>query len=391
MATVFDNYLAITGVRFEDADGAFSVHTRDDYGMFLATRPEIDPPKPKIVSVNIPGSDGVLDLTESVNGEVAYENRTIRLEFAKQLHERSQASFMSMVNGALHGKRLRMYVDKVSIYPRETDYYYEGRVSVAWTNQSFWKLHCVITIDAIPYKLEDEETTVTLTNSDVEAQSPLSVTIHNWRDVYRDKNINSETRRLEFGTETFPSNCFYAFEWVEIVFEKQQYNKSVDITAYDSRGHSWTYTDNVKTRNNPVTGRGEAYVYYPLTYATSNGVNTRTIYRIDVGTNSASQNTDKIAYVAKINAKVTSDYGVWRISTMMPCYPEVVIETTATNGFYFTWNGKGYNSLEFTTDGNFAGTDPRLRLVRGQNVITLRPRDASVDNKISFTFQKGLF
>lgn len=388
------DHLVITGVRFEDADGTFCRHTLNDYGMYLATQPTKDPPKVKGVYVNIPGADGVLDLTESVDGEVTYENRTIRMEFAAKVDEAARDNFMETVNADLHGRVLRMYPDR-AIYTDLPEFYYEGRVSVQWTDQTYWKLHCVITMDATPYKICDNKTTKELNNSLVQSRDPLTVTVRNWRDVNK-INGTPAWPRLEFGTNTFPSQCFYGFEWAEIVFEVEQPNKSVDITAYDKAGHSWTYTDTVKTRINSVNGRVEAYVYYLFDYqgmgSAHNGVNTRTIYRIDLKTNSSSINKDIISRVSIVRAKVRSDYAQVIVSTDMPSYPDVYIETTATNGFYFTWNDKGFNSLEFTGTGSkFAGTDQRLRLVRGLNVITLRPRDTSVANKLSFTFRRGVF
>lgn len=385
----YPGFLDITGVRFTDAAGTLSKHTLTDYGMYLASRPEIDPPKPKTVYVDIPGADGKLDLTEAVTGEVAYENRTVRFEFAKKIDERDQANFMATVNRDLHGKKLRVFIDRAGIIPPGSiDSYYEGRVSVAWTQQSFWKLHCVVTMDAFPYRIMKSDRSQFLENSLVQSQDPLIVPVTDWHDVLREKRINAITHRLEFGTAEFPADCFYGFEWVEIVFEKSQLGKTVDVTAYDANNNSWTHATNVISRTNSVTGEIETYVNYSLTSARDNGVNPRTLYRIDVKTSASSANTERLGYVAKVNVKISSPYAALYISTDMPSYPEVIITSGADDGYYLTWNGKGYSSNEFST-GRFEGIDERLRLIRGKNIITMRPRDTTVDNYLMVTYRAG--
>lgn len=378
----------ITGVRFQDAAGTFSKHTRDDYNMYLTAPPEIGTAMPKTVYVDVPGADGKLDLTESVSGEISYENRTIKLEFAAKIEERFQENFIHQVNGDLHGKRLRMFVDRraQTMLP---DYYYEGRVTVAWTGRTHWKLHCVITIDASPYKICAEERSYVLNNSQVGDNPPLIVPVSDWHDVLRERNISAPTWILEFGTKEFPADCFYGFEWVEIFFEKSQLGKTVDVTAYDRNGNSWTHATNVTSRVNSITGETETYVNYSLTSARDNGVNPRTLYRITVGLSSTSANTERLGYVSSVNVKVTSQYAVAYITTDMPSYPEIAISTPASpNGFYMTWNEKGYNANEFAAT-HFVGTDDRLRLKRGTNIITMRPRDTSANNYLKITYRAG--
>ena len=53
-------------------------HSYRDWGLLLKSRPVISPPSPKTVYVDIPGSNGVIDLTESLTGDVKFDNRTIK-------------------------------------------------------------------------------------------------------------------------------------------------------------------------------------------------------------------------------------------------------------------------------------------------------------------------
>ena len=51
------------------------------YGLILADGYALDPPEPKTYTVDIPGGDGVIDLTDSLLGDTAYKNRKMELEF----------------------------------------------------------------------------------------------------------------------------------------------------------------------------------------------------------------------------------------------------------------------------------------------------------------------
>ena len=52
-------------------------HSYEDWGLILKSRPQISPPEPKYIYVDIPASDGQIDLTESLIGNIPYYNREI--------------------------------------------------------------------------------------------------------------------------------------------------------------------------------------------------------------------------------------------------------------------------------------------------------------------------
>ena len=45
------------------------------YRMVMADGYTLEPPEPKTYTIDIPGGDGVIDLTESLSGDVVYNNR----------------------------------------------------------------------------------------------------------------------------------------------------------------------------------------------------------------------------------------------------------------------------------------------------------------------------
>lgn len=123
-------------------------HSYKDWGLLLKSRPVITPPKAKTVYIDIPGSDGVIDLTESLTGDVQFNNRTIKCEFVVIDARIRWANIYSEIMDYLHGQKLRVRFDE------DPTYYYEGRLQVnEWKSD---KVTSTITIEGNvePYKYE---------------------------------------------------------------------------------------------------------------------------------------------------------------------------------------------------------------------------------------------
>lgn len=130
------------GVTFGDK------HSFRDFGLYLKSYPEIKPPKPRTVMVDIPGGNGSIDLTECLTGDVRYMTRTIKMVFLVIDARNTWPSVYSGIMDHLHGKRMRI------IFDNDANYYYEGRLSVDEWNSD--KKTSTITIEAEvdPYKLD---------------------------------------------------------------------------------------------------------------------------------------------------------------------------------------------------------------------------------------------
>ena len=103
---------------------------------------------PKTVYVDIPGSDGIIDLTESLTGDVKFDNRTIKCEFVVLDARNRWSDIYSEIMDYLHGQRMKVRLDE------DPTYYYEGRLQVnEWKSD---KVTSTITIegDVEPYKME---------------------------------------------------------------------------------------------------------------------------------------------------------------------------------------------------------------------------------------------
>lgn len=131
----------LDGVTF----GAY--HSYKDWKLILAET-EIGLPAVKTTTVDIPGTDGVLDLTEAIAGRVCYENRTLAFTFvtSDSLTGATWAELLSGISGAVHGQRLDIILDD------DPDWKYTGRVTLDSFATSRVKHTVVIKCDCSPYK-----------------------------------------------------------------------------------------------------------------------------------------------------------------------------------------------------------------------------------------------
>lgn len=132
----------MNGVKFGDK------HSYRDWGLFLKSRPTISPPSPKTIYIDIPGSDGVIDLTESLTGDVKFDNRTIKCEFVVIDARNRWANIYSEILDYLHGQRLKIILDN------DPTYYYIGRVQVNEWKSDKASATIVIEGNVEPYKME---------------------------------------------------------------------------------------------------------------------------------------------------------------------------------------------------------------------------------------------
>lgn len=122
-------------------------HSYRTWRMLLARHPEISPPVPKTKLIQVPGSNTVIDLTESLTGgEVKYEPRTIRCVFYVVGGRQKWPAVYSAVLNEVHGKRMQIVLDD------DPNYYYEGRVVVDQWESNKSSASIVITAEVEPYK-----------------------------------------------------------------------------------------------------------------------------------------------------------------------------------------------------------------------------------------------
>lgn len=127
-------------------------HSWNDFSLILAQK-TIGTPSPKTETVDIPGGDGVLDLTDFF-GEIKYNNRELSFEFSTIVPQSEFMDLFTRVQNALHGQKMQIILDD------DADWYYTGRITV-----SEWKAEkavgtLTIDCDCEPYKYRMTETVV---------------------------------------------------------------------------------------------------------------------------------------------------------------------------------------------------------------------------------------
>lgn len=124
-------------------------HTFRDWGLMWATV-SIPMPNARTKTVEVPGMNGVLDLTEAINGEVCYANRSLTFTFTADCTAEAWHALYSQIASYCHGRRLKVVLDT------DPSYYYEGRIAVQSTRDNNVYGDLTITVDADPFKQEME-------------------------------------------------------------------------------------------------------------------------------------------------------------------------------------------------------------------------------------------
>lgn len=123
-------------------------NTWDDWHLIPKSRPVINPPPVKTHFVDVPGGDGILDLSTALTGRTLFGNRTGSLEFYVENGFRDWSIMYSEVMRCIHGKKLK------AILEDDPAYYYEGRFSVSEWRSEAQRSTIVIDYDLFPYKKE---------------------------------------------------------------------------------------------------------------------------------------------------------------------------------------------------------------------------------------------
>lgn len=134
-------------------------HSYDDYSLIL-TEYDIGTPEARRYLAEVPGRNGILDMTGSLTPRITYGNRQLQFAFTwKSSPETYEAELQKIIND-IHGQQLHVVLDT------DQDHYFDAFLTVdSSTFSGKQKATVVITGDAYPYRLENTETVKTLTGS----------------------------------------------------------------------------------------------------------------------------------------------------------------------------------------------------------------------------------
>ena len=135
-----DNRLIVDGV---DLTEEFKLILVDEY--------ELDPPEPKKYTVDIPGGNGILDLTEALYDDVVYENRSQRFKFYVIIQTNTNfETVKTKVSNFLHGREADYQITF------DPGYTYHGRFSVTGYEHQMYEIGVAgvinVSVNAQPYK-----------------------------------------------------------------------------------------------------------------------------------------------------------------------------------------------------------------------------------------------
>ena len=163
-------------------------HSYDDLKLILTAK-EMGAPAVKSKTLDIPGADGSLDLTDFF-GEPKYENVTHRFDFSTIVPQEEFITLFSTIKNAIHGKKMRVILDDDPLF------YWIGRIHVSKFTSEKGVGTISVECDCEPYKYKKDATTVAQAVSGTH-----SITLTNGRkravpevQIFTDSSI-----RIEFG------------------------------------------------------------------------------------------------------------------------------------------------------------------------------------------------
>lgn len=121
-------------------------HSYFDWGLLAKKRPVVTAPEPKTKLIEVPGSNVVIDLTESLTGAVHYGMRTITCAYVLMGDPEKQERIYTDLSSYLHGKRMSIVLDN------DPEYSYTGRVKVSKWEPGQFSANITITAEVEPYK-----------------------------------------------------------------------------------------------------------------------------------------------------------------------------------------------------------------------------------------------
>lgn len=176
----FDADDRLYGVGFA---GANRRNTWVDWHLIPLQRPSIAPPDKKTKTIDVPGMNGDLDISESLTGYPVFANRKGSIEYMIETgHEYWNEIYNNMCS-FLHGRKLYM------AYEEEPEYYYYGTFTVEPYDSQKDNSNITINYDLKPYKQVFENGWDNFDIFDFEADNREGLT---YNPVYR-KEIYSNT------------------------------------------------------------------------------------------------------------------------------------------------------------------------------------------------------
>lgn len=318
------------GVTFGD------YNTLTDWGLYTVRQAMLSAPEPKTHTVDIPGGDSSVDLTESLIGYAAYYDRELSFLFKGIAPREDWDTIYSAVLNAIHGETMQIILDE------DPNYYYTGRVQVgALTpiNNRAFTIDVMATVNPFKWEVDEASYSQTFSSSDISASTRVKVT--------SGRNVSGQSWNVDYryGTAEIPTFDWSVYQSIYIEFTPASSQTMHFIQFVDGSGSVYNESYNTSDFSYLIT----------ISKLKSEGIDPSTLYRILISGSSAAT-----VYVDTYNAVVMTVEGAKR-TTAPVIYVLSAISSVSLNGasYGLTAGNNQIADLQLQEGGNdliFYGT-----------------------------------
>lgn len=143
------------GVTIKDEESNTSYHTYTDWGLYITNTDCIGNPEQYTKYVEVPGRNGLVDLSEAVAGRQVYKKREIKIQLAGAKNKTTWSATLSDIRNKINGKICQFVFDD------DTTYFWRGRVEIKDFSSALKLGKFTISVpNADPYKYSVTATTI---------------------------------------------------------------------------------------------------------------------------------------------------------------------------------------------------------------------------------------
>lgn len=319
------------------------LHTYKDFQLYKVGEFDWGFPDPKRELVDIPGRDGALDFSTAATGEIKYSNRQCVLNFKARVNSGRQPEFMARISNAFNG----VYVEAID--DAEPEWTYHGLATVTFPQKDNWQIYVTIAIDAEPYKLENNQTILTVSPSDFAAET---IALGVGKENQKPNSI------FTFGTKDRPELNLEHFVKLQFWWTDEQ-TRDATLQIVDGDGETFTI---------PINEQGGAGFYWlDLPISDITGIDQTRVYRI------LCQNRALVWLDGYTQASASIMAHVERM-TVVPIWTTTAVMTVLINGREF--------ELPLGGTQNY-----NIRLMKGENQISFI--SDSANESVQIQYQNG--
>lgn len=168
----------------------FKIHTGDDLDLIQEVK-EIGNPTPQSYLVEVPGRNGLVNLTKGLTGNVTYSNRSLKFQYLASGTYKEVKETIDFFN-SLHGETFKVIDDDTP------EYYYEGEATVTVTRKGILTI-ITLELNANPFRERLDLTNMTTALSTTDK----TLVVNNYGVVVQPTIIVGNTAKIVYKGNTY--------------------------------------------------------------------------------------------------------------------------------------------------------------------------------------------